>query len=589
MNTIDVYAHGLLARLAWTSLQAVLLIGALWLLGRLVPRLAPAIRCMLWWLLGAQLLLGLTVSTPVRLPLLSPAPPTVVNVHFETAAPVTAATSTPAPRVVASGASWPALSWQTALAALWLAGLLAQLPLLTRQWRAARQVMRESVPLQEPTLLALCTQQAHALGLRHLPQLRSSSDIISPQVSGLWRPVVLLPSGHALSEQEISMAMAHELAHLHRGDLWLGWVPAIAQRLFFFHPLVAWAMREYALNREAACDAQVMQRHQAAPQDYGRLLLRLGVAHPTHSGLAGASSTFQNLRRRLLMLQQGPNATSRLRGWLLVAAIALAGVTPYRVVAANDTPAPPPDPSAATGDHHHRPPPPPPNAPQPLPYNAPPAPPPPAPGPPPPPPPPPPGTGSHSDVDIDTHTAASKYAYALFEDSKGSTTVSIYGSQTDRAAAERLHDGNKPLFWFRQGNKAYAVRDAAYVDRALAVYAPVTDYWRDAGKLEGERWSALGPLQGLDGWRRSVDEQRRDILADRKAPAAQARLASLDAQQREIDARSAELQQRLAAMQPQLDAMAQRKQQIVEQANQQAAKLIDEARSKGLAEDVSLR
>src|SRR3546814_8140732 len=85
------------------------------------------------------------------------------------------------------------------------------------------------------------------------------------------------------------MAMAHELVHLRRGDLWLGWVPATAQWLFCFHPLVRWAMREYALNRESACDAQVMQHDQAAPQDYGRLLLRLGVAQPMHAGLAGAS------------------------------------------------------------------------------------------------------------------------------------------------------------------------------------------------------------------------------------------------------------------------------------------------------------
>jgi bla regulator protein BlaR1 len=53
--------------------QATVLIGALWLLGRCVPRLAPAMRCMLWWLVAAQLLLGLAVSRPVELRWLSPA------------------------------------------------------------------------------------------------------------------------------------------------------------------------------------------------------------------------------------------------------------------------------------------------------------------------------------------------------------------------------------------------------------------------------------------------------------------------------------------------------------------------------------
>ncbi len=113
--------------------------------------------------------------------------------------------------------------------------------------------------------------------------------IESPQVTGLWRTTVLLPADQRLTPEESAMALAHELAHLRRGDLWLVWVPAIAQRLFFFYPLVGWAMREYALSREAACDAQVLQQTGTMPQAYGRLLLRLGIAHPMHSGLAGAS------------------------------------------------------------------------------------------------------------------------------------------------------------------------------------------------------------------------------------------------------------------------------------------------------------
>ncbi len=130
------------------------------------------------------------------------------------------------------------------------------------------------------------------------------------------------------------MAMAHELAHLRRGDLWLGWIPAIAQRLFFFHPLVAWAVREYALSREAACDAQVLQQTGTMPQAYGHLLLRLGIAHPMHSGLAGASPSFHNLKRRLTMLQQSDNLSrQRMRGWPLIVLIVLAGVLPYRVTA----------------------------------------------------------------------------------------------------------------------------------------------------------------------------------------------------------------------------------------------------------------
>ncbi|OOG62859.1 hypothetical protein B0E46_11570 [Rhodanobacter sp. B04] len=871
MDAIHILADTLLVRLAWTSAQATLLISALWLLGRCMPRLSPAIRCLLWWVISLQLIIGLAASTPVKLPLLSPAAqadpiaatlsPQVVSTtpSDEAATPLEIiAPSPPAASAMTMAqtpvhASMPAhpFPWRSLVVTLWLAGLLAQLLLVARQWRKTRQVLRESTTLRDATLQAACSQQARMLGLRRCPQLRVSHAITSPQVTGLWRATVLLPASQVLTAEESSLALAHELAHLRRGDLWLGWAPAIAQRLFFFHPLVAWAMREYALHREAACDAQVLLQHRAAPQDYGRLLLRLGVAQPMHSGLAGASPTFQNLKRRLTMLQQGTNHSQwRTRGWWLVVPIALVGVLPYRVTATNATSMAAAQTGTQTGDSPAAPPPPPPAPPAP-PAMPPPAPPPPrfasdfsahhvditthsdardgfalfdgdsvtingtdndlaiakqlhrgsepmlwfrrgdqayvireagyiqraraayapvaalarqqsqlgaqqgqlggkqgalgarqgalgsrqgqlasqeaalaarsaqnqpsaaleaqrarleasqgelgrqqdelsrqqqalgkqqealgaqqealgkrqqqateqanqqirklleeaiehgaaqklgmnplsplgstqarqlrglpptppmslmppmakmpAPPPAPPapplpiaPPPPPPATTTTStdqtrrrDSDITTVEPGSKYAYALYDNNARGETVLINGDHTDVATAKRLHaTDTAPMFWFRRGDQAYLVRDPAYVDRASAAYAPVSAYWRDAGKFEGETWKLKGPLEGLHSQQRSVEEQRRDLLADPQAPAAAQRLASLDAQQREITAQMADLNRQLAALKPQRDAMAQREQQIVAQANQQASQLIDEALRKGVAQEVSRR
>ena len=865
METIRTLTDTLLTRLAWTSVQAVLLIGALWLLGRLMPRLSSAIRCMLWWVLSMQLIVGLLASTPVDLPLLSPAALpapiaarasrqviTVAPTDESTVSPEIAGPSPPTASAMtttrsATPAPMPTRSfpWRSFVVALWLAGLLAQLLLVARQWWKTHRVLRESTSPHDETLQADCSRQARMLGLRRCPQLRVSHAIGSPQVTGLWRPTILLPAAQVLTPEESSMALAHELAHLRRGDLWLGWAPAIAQRLFFFHPLVAWAMREYALHREAACDAQVLQQHCTAPQDYGRLLLRLGVAQPMHSGLAGASPTFQNLKRRLTMLQQGVNHPQlRARGWWLVVLIALVGVLPYRVTAtgaataqattpANELTAVPPPPPSPPAPPVPPLPPPAPSAPAHLasgfrahhvditthtdardgfalfdgdsvtvsgtdndlataqrlhqgnepmlwfrrgdqaylirdsgyiqrakaayaPVRAlatqqgqlgrqqgqlggkqgalgtrqgalgtrqgqlasqearlavqsgqdrssaaleaqratlearqselgrqqdklgreqqalgrqqealgaqqealgkrqqqateqadqqisklldeaiahgavqklgmspiapsaaaqapqlpglppmPPVPPlskmpalPPAPPTPiAPPPPSAPTTTSanqtrHHDIDNDITTVepGSRYAYALYDNNARGETVLINGDRADVALAKRLHTTDAtPMFWFRRGDRAYLIRDPAYIDRASAAYAPVSTYWRDAGKLEGAQWKFKGPLEGLLSRQRSVEEQRRDLLADPQAPAAAQRLASLDAQQHEIAAQMADLNRQLAALQPQLAAMTQRQQQVVAQANLQASQLIDEALGKGMAQEVNRR
>ncbi|HEX8779418.1 MAG TPA: M56 family metallopeptidase, partial [Rhodanobacter sp.] len=492
MTTPDHLAALLLERLAWTSLQAIVLVGAIALLLRAFPRLPAAARCALWWLVGLQVLLGLAWQAPIRLPLLAPpVAATAVAAAPQRDAPVVeaagrvpaeagaahmaASTETlPAGSKIASAAraeaapGWLAMHWRVALATLWLVLLLAQAPALLRQHRQARRLRRAARPAAtDLALQARCTQQARRLGLPRAPVVLVSPDIASPQVSGGWRPVVLWPAHAALDAEDSSLALAHELAHLKRGDLLLGWIPALAARLLYFHPLLRWAMHEYALNREAACDALALAQQRAAPQDYGRLLLQLGVAHPLHAGLAGASPTFHNLKRRLVMLQQNSTAMPPARSWLLVALVALAGVLPYRVVATDhaasfNTPAvagstwlpPPPPPPPPAPPEPHLPPPPAPPMPPPV-----------------PPPPPAPDFGFHaSSVDVDIRLGA-KQGYALFD---GNHLV-VRGTPTDAATIKHLPKTGGPLLWIRRGNQTRLTQDPATIARAQQIWAPLAE------------------------------------------------------------------------------------------------------------------
>ncbi|WP_426701763.1 M56 family metallopeptidase [Rhodanobacter sp. Col0626] len=615
MDTLNLLFDTLLARLAWTSAQAVLLIGVVWLVCRLLPQLSAALHCTLWWLVGLQLILGLCWSTPLQLRVWPPAAQHVTVVQIRSALPAaTPARDMPTIRTmpgdrhaaIAPTTSWYA-HWRLILVSLWLTALLMQLSIAGRQWRNARRVLRDSRPLQDESLRAMGAEQVRKLGLRRLPELRVSAEISSPQVTGMWRTTVLLPADRRLSLSESAMAMAHELAHLRRGDLWLGWIPAIAQRLFFFHPLVAWAVREYALSREAACDAQVLEQTGTMPQAYGHLLLRLGIAHPVHSGLAGASPSFHNLKRRLTMLQQIDTLSRRrVRGWPLVILIVLAGVLPYRVTASA------PQTAAATHTTANVPAPPPPAPPAPpappvLPPPAPPAPPAPPGLPPPPPPPHHGGSFSANHVDIDTYANA-RNGFALID----RDAVTISGSENDLRTVDQLRKTNTPMLWFRRGDKAYLVRDASYIQRAKAIYAPVTALGKQQGTLGGEQ-GRLGGLQGGLGARQGALGSQQAQLAGQQAQLAaeQAALsgqADNDKHQAELDARQAALQTRedelgrqqdalgqqqdvlgkqQDALSAKQDALGKRQEQATTQANQQIGKLLDEALAKGAAQTIN--
>jgi hypothetical protein len=152
----------------------------------------------------------------------------------------------------------------------------------------------------------------------------------------------LIPADARFASEDLHMALCHELMHIRRRDLVLGWVPALAERLFFFHPLARFAAREYVTAREAACDAAVVRALGIAPDAYGQLLVRLGIGRSDPSLAAGgAPASMSSLRRRLDMLQRSPlTGNSRRIAWALVV-VAILAMIPFRL-AAKATPSTPP-------------------------------------------------------------------------------------------------------------------------------------------------------------------------------------------------------------------------------------------------------
>lgn len=626
MDAFTSFSDTLLLRLAWTSVQASLLIGVLWLLGRALPRLPSATRCLLWWLLGAQLLVGLLWQAPVRLPWLpaSVATANAPGAALHAAPAITSATHTsiagtistkPLAAPAAGDAAAPGVEpvgmpWRQALAALWLAGLLAQVLVLARQWRCTRRIRRLSAPLRDVRLHALCASQARQLGLRRCPDLRVSDAIASPQVTGLWHPLVLLPAAQAMAPAEQAMALAHELTHLRRGDLWLGWVPTLARTLFFFNPLVHLAVREYTLHREAACDGQALRLQHVELQSYGQLLLRLGVAHAAPIGLTGvASPTFRHLKRRLTMLQHTSTTLARPRDWMLVALVAIAFVVPYRVVAASPT-------AHTTHQHVHvanaasvePPPPPPPPLSPPRPPALPPAPPAPpmppqsaAPGAPalppsppmPPPPPPPPTYGFHAtstDVDIDS---GASFGLALFD----GHSLAFTGTSADEQAIKHLQKSGQPVVWFRRGDKAWLSHDKTVVAQARQIYARDVQLARQQGNLAGKQGMLAGQQAALAAWnggaaaRQAALAQRSAALAQREAEltmveqniAAQAMAAQKHATDasfsHELDARRKALKSQEAALATRQRALAEQQAQLNLQDHARNARFADQRKA----------
>lgn len=549
----------LLERLGWTSLQTVLLVALVYGVCRALPSLSAATRCRLWWLVSLQAVLGLFWSQPLQLAWL-PAPQAVAMTATDVAADLVyplapEASAQLLATMPMTAPDVPAVAWwAVALAALWASGVLLMALRTFGEWRRCRALLAAAYPCNDDALVQALQLASDAHGVRAAPRLWMSTQVDSPQLVGPFRPVLLLPAGdNALQGDALDLALTHELQHLQRRDLQWGLLPALAQHLFFFHPLLRLSVREYAQAREEAVDAAVVGQHGASRQAYGRLLLQLGVAPQPHLGVASAAPSTTSLKRRLLSLQPR-RACPRLLAMALTVAVVVVGVAPMRLVAAPVPPAPPAPPAAPTAA-----PPLPPKAPK-----APPAPPssarlpavPVAPAPPAAP------AGAEevsgpddadvaadveADVDVDTgmeggrttsHTSSiTTYGRLDLGQSPPQAFVLVDGDSTfanggmDDVTVARRQLGKGPALWFRQGDKRYIVRDPMLIQSLQRAYAGAVDLGRQQSELGrqqsvlGRQQSDLGKQMGEIG-RLQGEEARRMGLA--AAEAARSAMAAHD-------------------------------------------------------------
>jgi Tol biopolymer transport system component len=117
-----------------------------------------------------------------------------------------------------------------------------------------------------------------------------------------------LPVGmlETLSREELRYVFLHELAHLKRHDIYIGWLMSLLQVLHWFNPLIWLAFYRLRADRELACDALVLAHTQSSQaKDYGRtivsLLERFSRSQPLPA-MAGILETKAQLKRRITMI-----------------------------------------------------------------------------------------------------------------------------------------------------------------------------------------------------------------------------------------------------------------------------------------------
>ena len=174
----------------------------------------------------------------------------------------------------ADGSAW---RWPGVVAAVALAGTtLGLLRLLLGLW-AVRRGCHRSAPLEEPDLLRLVEELQAALGVKRPVSVREAADLTTAATVGWRRPVLLLPSDwRSWTPEQQRAVLAHELAHVGRGDFAAWLLARLSVALHFWHPLVCVLAGRLQLQQELAADADAARLVGGRPA-YLRTLAELAL------------------------------------------------------------------------------------------------------------------------------------------------------------------------------------------------------------------------------------------------------------------------------------------------------------------------
>lgn len=167
-----------------------------------------------------------------------------------------------------------------------------------------RYIVRSNRITADWKLYAVTEQCKNELGIRKHIKLYVNEYINTPMLTGLFRPVILIP-GNDFNTANAKCILSHELTHFKQKDVIIKFFTVMIRTIHWFNPVVYLLSSEMNKWCEYACDERnaVNMTHEMKKQ-YGMAILEAAVDMPVYSTDFGASLLLpkQDLKKRLMYM-----------------------------------------------------------------------------------------------------------------------------------------------------------------------------------------------------------------------------------------------------------------------------------------------
>lgn len=224
---------------------------------------------------------------------------------------------------------WHRLWWLATLLSIYGLGIIAATLHVSSHYRRIRRFIRNGVAAPE-FVQQLTHRTAERLSIRSRPEVVVSAECDGPFATGLFRRFIVLPqTATELPEQQLEIVLGHELVHISRCDLAVGWIEIVLSVLWWFHPMMWWLRRKLRQTREDCCDDTLLAHRFTVPAAYCETLIATAAKQtyraPEPLVLGFAAAEHPTARRMRRLMNGSLLRSARLR-WSALAIVAVLGL-----------------------------------------------------------------------------------------------------------------------------------------------------------------------------------------------------------------------------------------------------------------------
>ena len=223
------------------------------------------------------------------------------------------------------------------LLGIWVVGILAMIILVIKSSLRLHTLEKSALPLQNQEVRSLYHRCLEEMGIHRDIPVYSTAFLKSPIIVGLLKPCIYLPI-HLISdydESDMRYMLLHELQHYKHHDAIANYLMNLAGVIYWFNPLVWYALKEMRNDREVACDTSVLKMlEEDAYEAYGNTLINFAekVSLTPFPFAAGLGGNMKQMKRRIINIAsyEKPTFMKRLKGMtaFMLTAVLLLGLAP---------------------------------------------------------------------------------------------------------------------------------------------------------------------------------------------------------------------------------------------------------------------